>query len=971
MPRATWSQTSFLGGEWSPFMQGRADHPRYKTALSVCFNALPTEEGAFQRRPGFKHVSRTKGGGAARVMPFSSNASTPYMMELGDGYLRMFNGTLGNGFVYNDDIVVVSAISSANPAVITIAADKGWATNDEIVLFYDGTGEQQYPDVCSLLKRRVFKVTRLTGVTYSIVDAVTGTSINGANVNFHAAHVPTYAASIMTATTPWTGTTWETLRLVQNQQSAVMLQGDTEPYTIEFTKAIDAASFSAYCGTCNNLGSVAITRANMLDGPYLDIDQTGAFLVPSVATPGVNNVVEFTIAFPDWDANVSYAEGAFVLYDDGGGVLAYVSLQDDNLNHAPAAGGTAYWDEADAGDINGPGGFTSDDIGRCVRILSTPPLWAAGTTYAIGDPVTYNGLYYTAQDASTGDQPDTNLDKWAPTTSLAVATWTWGTIIDTGTGTDPRFTLEIKGPEILYFDSPNYIYTFRFGVFGAPITSNSRVGWPTCGTFHQGRLWLSGAVPNRVDGSRPNGRYFEFTPTGPDGTIADDNGISITFNTASSNFVRWMLSMAEGVLCGTDGGEWLIAASQLMDPLTPTSIQAHRKTKYGCADIDPVETGMSTVFVQKFGRRVFEYVADVFSGKFSAPNLTEAARQATLGGVLEIAFQDEQVPIVWARRDGDSSNNWHTELSGCTYRRNSSFVTDQPSFAAWHRHVLGGNSHIFKSLCVTPSDDGTTTVLNTVTYDANAGSNGHYRIQQMTTMPEDTQEIYTSFYLDDAIVPPPIEVKSDLSGVYIYGLWHLEGQAADVWLDGVDCGDFTVTNGKVFVPFGADDDGLLTLANMQGLSADGEDFGICATTFAVSAGTVYNCACVVGHAFTTIGQTLRPSLSSDVGTPLGPPMGKTRRGHRYAMHVSTAIAGTVQMATAEYGTVPATGALRPVQFTYPDQATTKPKSSAFSGVYTDDLEDDYGYDSMLYWTIERPYPFTLLALSTFLASEER
>jgi len=967
MPRATWSQSSFLGGEWSPFMQGRSDHPKYKSALALCMNALPTEEGAWQRRPGFKHVTRTKDGGNARVMPFSSNASTPYMLELGDGYLRMFNGSLGNGFVYNDDIVSVTAISTANPAVATIASDKGWATDDEIVLIYDGTGEKTYPDACATLKRRVLRVTRLTGVTYSLKDAVTGTNIDGSTVNFNAAHVPVWAASVLDEVTPWTGTTWQDLRLIQNQQSAVMLQGDTVPYTIDFTKASDAASFSAYCGTCNNLGSVAITKANLIDGPYLDIDETGAFLLASIVTPGVNNIVSFVIAFPDWDANKSYADGAFVLYDDGGGVKAYVSLADDNLNHAPASGGTAYWDEADAGDINGPGGFTSDDIGRCVRLLSTPPPWDVATAYAIGDPVTYNGLYYTAQAATTGDKPDTNLDKWAPTTSLAVATWTWGTITAIGTGTDPRFTLEIKGPELLYTGVNNYIYTFRFGVFGAPISTSSRVGYPTCGTFHQGRLWLSGAVPNRVDGSRPNGRYFEFTPTGPDGTVADDNGITVTFNAGSSNSIRWMLSMAEGVLCGADGGEWLIAASQLNDPLTPTSIQAHQKTSYGCANMEVVRTGMSNVFVQKFGRRVLEYVADVFSGKFSAPNLTEAARHATLGGVAEIAYQDEQVPVVWARRNGTSADNYYLELSGCTYRRNSSFVTEQPSFAAWHRHILGG-SHVLKSLCVTPSDDGTTSVLNLVTRDAESAE---HRIMQMTAMPEDTQEIYTSFYLDDAIVPPPLEVKSDLTGVYIYGLAHLEGQEADVWLDGVDCGTFTVTNNQVFVTFGSDDDGLLTLANMQSLSNSGEDFGICETTFAVSGGTSYTCSCVVGHAYSSIGQALRPAQSSDVGTPLGPPMGKTRRGHKYAMQVATAIAGTVQISTAEINEAPDAGTLRPVNFYYPDQATTKPKSSAFAGVYVDDLEDDYGYDSMLYWVVERPYPFTLLALSTFVVSEER
>ena len=38
MAAATFAQTSFHGGEWSQFYQGRFDLPGYKTAMSVCLN---------------------------------------------------------------------------------------------------------------------------------------------------------------------------------------------------------------------------------------------------------------------------------------------------------------------------------------------------------------------------------------------------------------------------------------------------------------------------------------------------------------------------------------------------------------------------------------------------------------------------------------------------------------------------------------------------------------------------------------------------------------------------------------------------------------------------------------------------------------------------------------------------------------------------------------------------------------------
>ncbi len=93
-------------------------------------------------------------------------------------------------------------------------------------------------------------------------------------------------------------------------------------------------------------------------------------------------------------------------------------------------------------------------------------------------------------------------------------------------------------------------------------------------------------------------------------------------------------------------------------------------------------------------------------------------------------------------------------------------------------------------------------------------------------------------------------------------------------------------------------------------------------------------------------------------------MGKTRRGHKYAMEVLSGIAGTVSIGgDADH--------LKPVNFTEGDDTTAMSLSETFTGVFVDDLDDDYSYDGGLYWTVTRPYPFTLLALSTFLASEER
>src|SRR5258708_38903914 len=93
MPNSSFVQSSFLGGEWSPFAQGRLELPQYKTAMNVCRNGFPLEEGAWVRRSGTRCVTATRNGLAGRVIPFAFEQAAPYVMEFTDGFLRMVAGS--------------------------------------------------------------------------------------------------------------------------------------------------------------------------------------------------------------------------------------------------------------------------------------------------------------------------------------------------------------------------------------------------------------------------------------------------------------------------------------------------------------------------------------------------------------------------------------------------------------------------------------------------------------------------------------------------------------------------------------------------------------------------------------------------------------------------------------------------------------------------------------------------------------
>src|SRR5258708_25231873 len=142
MPNSSFVQSSFLGGEWSPFAQGRLELPQYKTALNVCRNGFPLEEGAWVRRPGTRFSTTTRNGVAGRVIPFSFKQKAPYEMIFTDGIVEMLAvATQTSGLVSplpkdfrlvtTNDNQQVSSISTANPAVVQTGGAHGWTTGDQ------------------------------------------------------------------------------------------------------------------------------------------------------------------------------------------------------------------------------------------------------------------------------------------------------------------------------------------------------------------------------------------------------------------------------------------------------------------------------------------------------------------------------------------------------------------------------------------------------------------------------------------------------------------------------------------------------------------------------------------------------------------------------------------------------------------------------------------------------------------------
>jgi hypothetical protein len=985
MPKASYQQPNFLGGEWSPVFQGRVDNPRYKTAMNLSSNGYPTEEGAWTKRSGFRFIGQTDLGKPARLFPFSVNEDTPFTVELTDGIMRIH---AGDKLVTNGSAQVL-AVYQSTPALLTVASGGyGWTSGNTIVVT-PNAGTPGY--AWGGLFNQTLLLTEVAVGWFELSDPPTLAPIDGSQIVLPSSN-GALASLVLRFVTPYVNGDWYNVKTTMVGSTMFFFHPNYPPQMLSLV------------GQPAGVNTVfTFTQPQLIDGPYL---------------PQVGNGT------------------------DTGQSFAWTGYGTTTLHASDLSTGFG---------PNQPNGITSADIGRSIRILSEPQPWVAITVYPSGTPVTLESEsgneYYRAIGVSSvpaGNIPNLHPEFWALDPSLAF--WAWGTI---ATVTDTA-TFTVTMVTQMKYNIPNPVLSFQVGLLGDPVFR-----YPVCGCFHEGRLWMFGE--NYINGSTtsdPTG--LTWSPTLPDETVTDASGITYQLEAGDDNSstLLWGISNQQGIVLGTNGGEWLLQASALNDPITPTSIQAHRVTKYRCSYVKPVQTPLSIVFVQRFQRKVMEFLQDVFTGRYVAPNLTTAAKHLTTSGVEEVVYQEEITPIVWVRGLDKS-------LKGITYRRQSSFPSEEPIFTGWHRHIHG-EGYTFVSLAMAPGGGASTLLDYLYTVTGNASISGTYRVERMVKSFDVNDGELSSFFLDGGVVPCGM-LGDPTTGVTIYGVFAHAGKTVTVMLGGVDMGTFAVNAaGNVFVPYNS----IVTAAYLEGLTGDfgeaGAPLTISTTTVSTpsawSSGTSYpvgavvssggldyvslNCyntgnatstdfwaavtvptaftvwnnatayaqysfvtvtggavyvalnantneypasqagcdwaqvsgiavtttltqytvPCVVGFDFSPScqGQLLRPGSAQEAGAANGPPQGKKRRTNQYAALFQSSQA--VKVGTDFTN-------MNAVTFAAPGGAPYT-VTQLFSGTVWDTLSDDFSYDSMLSWQSTGPYPLTIVSISGFLETQD-
>lgn len=570
-----------------------------------------------------------------------------------------------------------------------------------------------------------------------------------------------------------------------------------------------------------------------------------------------------------------------------------------------------------------PTAFTAAEALEVHVTQSADTLFVFHPDYPPQKLVRVSALSWTISDLAFVDGPYDSLNTTATTLSPSAATGTVTVTASavTGINSNQGFKSTDVGRLIRMQEGSTWGYceVLTFGstvsvtasVINTLTNTNAKVNWrlgtysdttgfPTCGTFHEDRLFMAGAAiyPQRLDGSK-SGIYTDFSPSSTAGVVADDNAIAYTLNSDDVNEIMWLKSTTKGLVAGTARGEWPIRASTDTAALTPTDISGKPATHYGSASLQPVLAGEAVLFIERAGRKLRElsYVFQIDG--FKAPDLSVLAEHITRPSITTMARQSQPQSIVWlVRADG--------VLLGFTYERDQDVV-------AWHRHELGGHSDaagldvpVVESVAVIPSPDADAhdELYVVVQRYINGGIKRYVEYMSTIWQVGDLQE--DAFYNDCGWLQ-----TDALGSTTVTGLWHLEGETVGIYADGAKLPEQVVTNGKI------------TLTNAAVTKA-------------------------VGYWYNSDGQT----MPIEGGSQDGSAQGKIKRIHRLGLWLSDTLglkigpdADTLtELIVRTWGD--------------PYGATT----ALFTGVVRERFEGDTDKLGQVYWRADGPFPANVLAV---------
>jgi hypothetical protein len=674
-------------------------------------------------------------GGAARrpgtkfihEVKVSANAARLIPFEFNTTTANTYVLEFGNNYfrVYQDGGIVtetgktISGATKANPVVIT-ATSHGFSNGDHVII------------------GSVAGMVELNGVTGIVANKTTNTfeltDVDGTNINSSA--FTTYTSGGTASKIVEVTTTYTTAQLPE----------------IKFTQSADVMYITHSSHPVRKISRTSntdwtITDVTFINGPYLDENATTTTLTPN----GRSGSITLTAS---GDTFVSTDVGRLVkIYNGYAKITAFTSatvvtatVQTDELGIAEIlpsyASNTISFVE---GDPSSTGSSHNDFIRD-----SNKQFVIEGFT---------EGMTITASGASNGaNNRDYEIVKVTSDEITLVP-------VDDVVAESASNTITLVG-------KLNATDEFSLGAF------SETTGFPRACAFYEQRLVFAGTT------SQPQALFFSVAGDFENMTESDTDSSAMNYTIGSNQVNRILyLASARSMVVGTTGGEFVVRASGTDEPITPTNIQIKQQATYGSADVQPVQAGSYTLFVQRAKRKLRElgYVYD--TDAYQAVDLTILADHVSENGLVELAYQQEPFSLVWAAT-GDG------RLIGMTYRREEQVV-------AWHQHKLGGsfttggvttNHGIVENLAVIPGELNQDNLYMVVKRTINGATRRYVEILSAIDFGTDIQD---AIFVDSSLTYTGSSTSS------LSGLDHLEGQAVSILEEGAAHPDKTVASGSI------------------------------------------------------------------------------------------------------------------------------------------------------------------------------
>lgn len=281
-------------------------------------------------------------------------------------------------------------------------------------------------------------------------------------------------------------------------------------------------------------------------------------------------------------------------------------------------------------------------------------------------------------------------------------------------------------------------------------------GFPKTCTFHEARLYFGGSLsrPATLWGSNVND-FFNFNNV----RARDDESIEATLDTDQVNAIEAIFSN-RSLQIFTSGGEFFVSQARGA-PITPSNIAVSPQTNLGSKRLRPVSIDGVTLFVQRTGKVINQFV---FVNEFQS-NQTAS--------VSSLAPHLIKNPIKMAASRGtettDANYIYILNADGSLTVFNTLTAEGIQAFTTW-------SSGLIKSIAVV-SDR----LFLLVERVVNSSTVFYIETESLTAL------------TDSAII-------SNVGGSdTITGLGHLEGETVDVKADGSFQGEFVVSGGQITI----------------------------------------------------------------------------------------------------------------------------------------------------------------------------